>query len=331
MVFPNSALWEIVEAAVILGGALSAIEILLRVVKRYLKRYGKQTGAIADEGLIPAMRPFLYGIALLAGAIFLSTRLVGPEVSVYMNAVAILIGGSLIYKLVGRVLNIMGTKVSQAMGSGVHGGIYVPLAKGVRALVIIIVFFTLLAIFKIDLEPLIFGWGFGLFIFALAIQGFLGDIVAGWYILLSRPFKIDDVIQLPSGEVCRVVDIKGQRSALRNVVTGDSMDISNLDLLKAKIVHYGSLEGDITLHLNVGIQNAKDIQKAKEVVSAVAGNNSYVSRKSPFKVNLLELGEGVAKFEVILHLRNLSKRREALDAFNVNVAERLEKANIKIM
>jgi small-conductance mechanosensitive channel len=101
----------------------------------------------------------------------------------------------------------------------------------------IIALIILLSRFGVNISALIATLGVSSLAIALAAQDTIANVIAGFLIMIDRPFCVGDEIKLPSGEKVRVLDIGIRRSKF----SGDEKAIiivPNLDLSKSKIINY---------------------------------------------------------------------------------------------
>ena len=115
---------------------------------------------------------------------------------------------------------------------------FIPLIRRTAIVLIwIMVFLIILPIFGVNISALITALGISSLAIALAAQDTIANIIAGFLIMIDRPFRVGDKIKLPSGEVVEVLNIGIRRSTF----SGEDKAIiivPNLDLSKSKIVNY---------------------------------------------------------------------------------------------
>lgn len=114
----------------------------------------------------------------------------------------------------------------------------IPILRRVSKIIIwIIALLVILPFYGINISALIATLGVGSLAIALAAQDTIANIIAGFLIMVDRPFRIGDKIKLPSGEIVKVLDIGVRRSKF---LSDDKaiIIVPNLDLSKSKIVNY---------------------------------------------------------------------------------------------
>lgn len=115
---------------------------------------------------------------------------------------------------------------------------FVPLfAKLTHVILWVIALIILLSHFGININALVATLGVGSLAIALAAQDTIANLIAGFLIMVDRPFKIGDRIKLPTGEMVEVLEIGTRRSKFLSEDKAIII-VPNLDLSKKKIVNY---------------------------------------------------------------------------------------------
>jgi len=114
----------------------------------------------------------------------------------------------------------------------------IPLARRAISIVIwIVASLVILPLYGVNISALVAALGVTSLAIALAAQDTLANFIAGFLIMIDRPFREGDRIKLPSGELVTVLDIGVRRS--RFLAEDQSIVIvPNLDLSKSKIVNF---------------------------------------------------------------------------------------------
>lgn len=119
----------------------------------------------------------------------------------------------------------------------------IPLLKRIANIVIwTIALLIILPLFGININALIAALGVGSLAIALAAQDTIANIIAGFMIMVDKPFRIGDKISLPSGETVKVLDIGVRRSKFLSEDNKAIVIVPNLELSKSKIVNYSYAE-----------------------------------------------------------------------------------------
>lgn len=115
---------------------------------------------------------------------------------------------------------------------------FMPLFKKIIVIILwVIALIIILSRFGVNITALVATLGVGSLAIALAAQDTISNIIAGFLIMIDRPFRIGDRIKIPTGEVVTVLNIGVRRSRFK-AEDGSIVIVPNLDLSKSKIVNY---------------------------------------------------------------------------------------------
>ena len=115
---------------------------------------------------------------------------------------------------------------------------FIPLFKRIAITFIwILGIIIMLGRMGININALVATLGVSSLAIALAAQDTIANIIAGFLIMIDRPFFIGDTIMLPSGEKVKVQDIGIRRSKFTSEDNAVII-MPNLELSKSKIVNY---------------------------------------------------------------------------------------------
>ncbi|HEX6734386.1 MAG TPA: mechanosensitive ion channel family protein [Azonexus sp.] len=202
-----------------------------------------------------------------ASALDMAVRF-GPKVVV---AVLIMLAGYMVGRWVGRGVDRLLRRLN--------------LEVTVRSLLVriaqlfVLVMFAIMALQNLGIEllPLIAGLGVAGAGIALAMQGLLGNLVAGLSIIFTRPFHVGDYISIAEEEG-EVLDIR-----LFSTTLGHT-DLSRVVIPNRKIVgeilhNYGQIR---RLDVAVGISYRNDVDAALRLIAGVlAGNPKILQDPAP--------------------------------------------------
>ncbi len=115
---------------------------------------------------------------------------------------------------------------------------FIPLLRRtVKTGIWIVASLVILPLFGLNISALVTTLGVSSLAIALACQDTIANVIAGFMIMIDRPFRVGDKIKLPSGEVVKVLNIGIRRSHFlgedKSVII-----VPNLELSKSKIVNF---------------------------------------------------------------------------------------------
>ena len=116
---------------------------------------------------------------------------------------------------------------------------FLPLLRRIANIFIwVIAFLMILTNFGVNVNAIVAALGVTSLAIALAAQDTIANIIAGFLIMIDRPFRIGDEIKLPTGERVRTLDIGVRRSRFVNLDDRSIVIVPNLDLSKSKVTNY---------------------------------------------------------------------------------------------
>jgi small-conductance mechanosensitive channel len=148
---------------------------------------------------------------------------------------------------------------------------YVPLAEKVTTLAVALVYVIVVAKhFGKDVSSLVAALGVGSLAIGLAAQQTLGNMIAGFVLLVDRPFRPGERIKLATGEVGEVRDI-GVRSTRIRLLDGNLLVVPNSELANSRVVNFAVL----TTHADIRIllAHTADVDRAVELLQAVVASD----------------------------------------------------------
>ncbi|HTP13586.1 MAG TPA: mechanosensitive ion channel domain-containing protein [Bacteroidota bacterium] len=207
--------------------------------------------------------------------------------------------------------------------SRVNDALIVLLNRLTNSLIVFIALIMVLGTFGVNVNSLLVFLGGGSVAVALAAQDTLSNMIAGFVIMIDRPFRVGDRIQLPSGEVGDVFEI-GLRSTKILDFDNNMIINPNGDLIKTKIVNYSYPENHSRVSVDVGVAYGTDLSRAKTILVDLARNHPEILKEPGPEAFTIALGDSAVNLRLVGRTDDFRKRfrtetelRERIyDAFN---------------
>ncbi len=239
----------------------------------------------------------------------------GPKLVV---AIIILIVGYMAGRWVGRILEHLLMRLK--LGTPVRS-LLVRIAR-----IFVLGLFAIIALQNLGIEllPLIAGLGVAGAGVAFAMQGLLGNIVAGLSIIFTRPFSVGDYISITKEEG-EVLDI-----SLFSTTLGHS-DRSSVVIPNRKIVgeilhNYGRIR---QLNILVGVAYGTDVNIALKVIDDILKSNTRVLPDPIPVVGVVRLADSSVTIRVAPWV-NVPDYEAAIGEINKTILETFATRNIVI-
>lgn len=262
--------WAI--SALIVLVTVGALLLIKRLILARLIRLSDKTRYYFDSLLLRAIKWPLSLIGLLFGILLLeellnansvaSTRL--EKMAAYILPTLLVLA---IVMFVDYMITGMITHYSQKSRL-LHNS--QPIMKGVsRSFLYGIGFLILLSTLGISVTPLIASLGIGSLAVALALQPTLENFFSGVQLLMDRPIRVGDFIELDSGEQGFVEKI-GWRSTWIKMLPNNTIIMPNSLLSESKIINYFYPQRELSVPVEVNVHYDSDLEQVEEIALDVA-------------------------------------------------------------
>ncbi|MBU0586858.1 mechanosensitive ion channel family protein [Candidatus Micrarchaeota archaeon] len=186
---------------------------------------------------------------------------------------------------------------------------------------------TSLFIMGADVTALIAGLG----IFALAIgfaaQHFLSNIIAGFIIILEKPFRIGDMISFENNEGW--VENIGLRSTIISTYDRNNIVVPNSELINSSLVNLTGGTSKNMISVNIVLQPDVKIEDFIKHVRMIPENLSWCIVDDDHTVEIFikpikELGTLKYYAEVLFWVKNSKNTRDAITEFTIKMKKFFE-------
>lgn len=241
------------------------------ILNRLIRAVGKTPFYLDSLFLISLNKPLSIGIVVLSLLVFeqslVAFDLSFERVTSYINtAIKILVGLAFIL-LIDRFA--LGTIENHQSKSGLLKSSSHILKGIVRGVVIGIGVLILLSTLGISITPVLASLGIGSLAVALALQPTLENFFSGVQLVIDKPIRVGDYIELESGEQGFVERI-GWRSTWIKMLPNNVVIMPNSTLSQSKIINYFYPEKELSVPVEVGVHYDSDLAKVEKITLDVA-------------------------------------------------------------
>ncbi|MEM2904987.1 MAG: mechanosensitive ion channel [Candidatus Bathyarchaeia archaeon] len=326
----------------LIGLAIVALHILaawvaLYLARRLLRPWAQRTETTLDDEVIKATRLPAYFALLLAGLFaampYFASYL--PEniyalVLEYLDVLGIAIVGLIAYKAFHVFTTWYGRVVAKRTETKIDD-ILIPIINKIgKTIIVLLVILFILNTFKVDVTAPLAGVGIASLAVALAAQDTISNFLAGFFIMLDRPFREGDTIQLPSGELCQVTQIGIRRTKLYDLNMHNCIIVPNLDLSRWKITNYELPDSRLRVTVPVSVPLEQDTDAVKTLLKQIASEARHISPEPLPEVYLTGLTAAAQRLELVMHV-NYRERAQLLDEVNTRIKKEFAARGIRLM
>ncbi|MEN8172496.1 MAG: mechanosensitive ion channel family protein [Chloroflexota bacterium] len=321
----------IVVAVLILGRW-----IIHLILDKIISRVTDRTATNLDNVLLDTLRRPLYALSVILAFQIALTRL--DFIPISWNArlddiFYILYGGAIFFFIWRAVVDIFswyGRDIAYRTETDLDEQLLPFVQRVVVILVWMIGIITLLGHFEVDITAMVTTLGIGSLAIALAAQATLADTIAGFAIMIDRPFRIGDRIAIQELNTWGdVLDI-GLRSS--RILTRDSrmVIIPNSVINKSLIVNYSFPDTKYRNQIQLGVAYGTDLEFARRTMIEAVRNVEGVLPDHKVEALFLEFGPSELVFRVRWWLDSYTDTRRMFDRVNSALYNALNEAGIEI-
>lgn len=213
--------------------------------------------------------------------------------------------------------------------SRVNDALIILLNRLTNSLIVFIALIMVLGTFGVNVSSLLVFLGGSSVAVALAAQDTLSNMIAGFVIMIDRPFRVGDRIKLPSGEVGDVYEI-GLRST--KILDSDNNMIINPngELIKTKLVNYSYPENHMRVVVDVGVAYGTDLDRAKKLIVDLARKHPNLLETPGPEVFTTSLGDSAVNLQLVGRTDDFRKRFRTETELREQIYNTFNKENIEI-
>lgn len=325
-----------ISLGILLGVLLLGKWIISLVLNNFLLRITKRTKSNLDNKILEASRFPIYMLAIVLALNAALGRLdfLPTDWNQWLSdgffVLYFLVGFTFTWRLVTHIFAWLGEEVSLKTEATLDEQLFPFFQRIVLILVSAIGLITILSHFDINITAMVTTLGIGSLAVALAAQNALEDTISGFLIMIDRPFRIGDRIELMDLNTWGdVVDI-GLRSTRIRTRDNRMVVVPNSLIGKSLVVNYAYPNDQYRLEIHIGIAYGTDLEKARSIMVEAVKDVDGVLKDRKVEALFLEFGDSSLIFRVRWWLESYVDTRQMFDRVNTAIYKALERENIQL-
>jgi small-conductance mechanosensitive channel len=309
----NDLIFEIAVSIVIIVLSFIVAKIISYLLKEIIKPFVEKSKSQLDDKILEVAETGTFRLIILGGFYFAVNNLrygyflyeenadtlfkksypfVDKSLGLADNIlylVLILIILLLSYRVITILFDWYAEKINAGENRNLSGSLF-PLLKKVSNIIIgALAIVIILSRFKVDISAFIVSIGVGSLAIALAAQDTLSNMIAGFIIMIDRPFRIGDRIRY-GDDIGDVAEI-GIRSTKILDFDNNLVIMPNNEIVKSKIINVTYPNILTRVIIEVGVAYGTDLKKVREIMLKAANAHPLISKEIPADVVLLSFGD----------------------------------------
>jgi small-conductance mechanosensitive channel len=311
---------------------------LAKLLSYFLTVWGPRltsfTATDLDDRILARVTPPAGLLVIFAGLYIAVRHLPFPEMVHIIASGAVFVVNMIIltniaYRVMGEILNWYSARVAERTGASLDRQIMPLLEKLVSIFLIFTALIITLKHFNYDILSLVTALGIGSLAIGLAAKDTLANMISGFTLMIDRPFRIGDRIQLTSGQWGDVADI-GLRST--KIMTADNtlLIIPNSELCNTTIINLAFPDIRGKGKVNFGIAHGSDVEMVKNLMVAIAGEIPEILAEPQPEAYFVSFGESALNMALFFWAADYTKVYALTDRLNTLILRRFKESGIEI-
>jgi len=305
------------------------------LIRRVLRRIVRRTPTEFDDRFLAAVGDDVRWLVVLLTLHFATARLtfVSAGLKTFLKDVYFVIGLLLVVRIVFKLIDLADGWVrerSSAVGREQElEPLIVLLARLGRVVVALLGISVLLSYFGVNVTAFATALGLGGLAISLAAKDTVADAIAGFIILVDRPFRIGDRIEIQgAGTWGDVVDI-GLRTTRIRTRDNRLVIVPNSVIGANQVINYSYPDPQYRIETHVGIAYGTDIEAAREVIVDTVRKVEGVLPDRPVDALYVEMGDSAMVFRVRWWIESYRDTRRMFDKVHTALQYALDEARIE--
>lgn len=183
--------------------------------------------------------------------------------------------------------------------------------------------------FNYDILSLVTALGIGSLAIGMAAKDTLANMISGFTLMIDRPFRLGDRIQLSGGQIGDVQDI-GLRSTKIKTLDNQLLIIPNSDLCNTILTNQAFPDVRAKGRINIGVAYGSDITHVKNLLTSTALEIPEVLRDPPPEAYFTAFGDSAQQMALFFWVEEYTGLFPVTDKINSLLIRRLAENGIAI-
>ncbi len=301
---------------------------------RWMPRIARLTRTDLDDLVLQRVTPPVELLTITAG-LYLAVRSlpIHDRAQLFLAGmvfiVNVVIFANIAYRIADEFLAWYARRVQERTGAamGMHA---IPLVR--KVVTIFLVCAALIVILKhfgYDVLSLLTALGLGSLAIGLAAKDTLANMISGFTLMIDRPFRIGDRIQLASGKTGDVVDI-GLRSTRIKTVDNTLLIIPNSELCNSTVLNMAFPDLKSQGRISIGVAYGSDVDKVKRIMREAALEDPEVLHDPSPDAFFLSFGDSALNMLLVFWVTDYTKIITVTDRINMLLVTAFSNNDIQI-
>ena len=312
--------------------------VLAKLVRYLLISWGTRFAAFTatdlDDRILRRVTPPVSLLVVFAGLYLAIKSLPLPErvytiVSGIVFIINVIILTVIAYRMTDEVLDWYAGRVGERTGTRLDQQIMPLLEKLVSIFLAGTALIITLKHFNYDILSIVTALGIGSLAIGMAAKDTLANMISGFTLMIDRPFRIGDRIQLTSGKWGDVIDI-GLRSTKIKTPDNTLLIIPNAELCNSTLINLAFPDIRTKGRINVGVAYGSDVEAVKKILVDTAADMTEVMKEPPPEAFFVSFGDSAINLSLFFWVEDYAQVFSVTDLLNSSILQRFREEGIQI-
>lgn len=325
---------EILGALLILALFWLLSHLVVMMLNRWGKRLTAFTATDLDDRVLQRVMPHVSRLLIVLG-VYLAIRSLPLHEQLILVAsggiyvILVVIVCTLIYHVLDELLKWYVAGQQDSAGT-VMSRQMMPVAEKIVSLFLMgTALIVVLKHFNYDIFSLVTALGIGSLAIGMAAKDTLAHMISGFTIMLDRPFRIGDRIQLVGGQIGDVADI-GLRSTKIRTPDNQLLIIPNSDLCNTMLTNQAFPDSRVKGRINIGVAYGSDVDLVKQLLATTAGEVADVLADPSPEAYFVGFGDYALNMALFFWVEEYGTLFAVTDKINTLIISRFAEHSIEI-
>jgi small-conductance mechanosensitive channel len=316
----------------------AAFWLLAKFLRYFLITWGPRftsfTATDLDDQILRRITPPAAVLVVSAGLYLAVKSLPLPE-KVHIAAsgglfiITIAILTNIGYRSLDEVIKWYAARIAEKERDGLDRQMLPLVEKLATIFLVVTALIIVLKHFNYDILSLVTALGIGSLAIGLAAKDTLANMISGFTLMIDRPFRIGDRIQLSAGQLGDVLDI-GLRSTRIRTLDNQLLIIPNSDLCNTILTNQAFPDLRAKGRINIGVAYGSDVEQVKTLLAATALEVADVLRDPAPEAFFTSFGDSALQMALFFWVDDYAKLFPTVDRVNTLILSKFSEHGIAI-
>jgi len=325
---------ELLVALLIFAAFWLLAKFLRYFLTTWVPRFTSFTATDLDDRILLRITPPATLLVVSAGLYFAVKSLPLPEkihivASGVLFILTIAILTNIAYRSLDELLAWYAVRLAEKGSSGLDRQI-LPLVEKLATIFLVgTALIIILKHFNYDILSLVTALGIGSLAIGLAAKDTLANMISGFTLMIDRPFRLGDRIQLTGGQTGDVQDI-GLRSTKIKTLDNQLLIIPNSDLCNNLLTNQAFPDLRAKGRINIGVAYGSDVDQVKQLLVTTALEAAEVLPEPPPEAFFTSFGDSALQMALFFWVEDYARLFPTTDRINSLLLNRFNEHGIGI-